>query len=394
MWPFNRIAWAIAAWLFAAPLVAQEIVITFGGDVNFARSRQAPSPEVVRKFRTHRLEATTRLLAGEWDGDINFINVETVVAERDGARQGKTFVFRSHPDQFTHLMDLGVNAFALANNHAYDHGWPGLEQTRAFFERSDRADRPLLFAGTGTTETVFAPDLIEVKGIRVAMSAISFGNGAFSPTEDRVGMAYLFHRDHYQQVLNGLRDIDADLKLLSIHYGTENFTGLNGGQATLFRRAVVEAGVHLVLGHHPHVVRGVEVMPRDDAAIFYSLGNLLFIGGAEKDSSSLGSDYGLLGKAYFSFVKGRPQLDALEAVPLKGVHLIPRRPPPGRARATIEHLNGLSRRSVGATAASFSVIEPDEPRGLACFGGPYGPRAQERCCTVERSKFCDYPDLM
>jgi poly-gamma-glutamate synthesis protein (capsule biosynthesis protein) len=258
----------------------------------------------------------------------------------------------------------------------------------------DRPDRPLLFAGTGTDATAFSPRIVTIKGIRIALSAVSFGSGAFSPTGTQIGMAYLFDKTHFDRVLEGLRTAEADLKLLSVHYGTENYIGLNGGQAALYRRAVDEAGVHLVIGHHPHVVRGVEVLPADNAAIFYSLGNLLFIGGAEKDNGGLGSDYGLLGRAYFSFTTGQASLQALEAVPLKGVHMIPRRPPARRASATIAHLNSLSKRSVGATAADFTVTNPEAPRGLACYGGPYGPRARALCCSMERSLHCDLPDLM
>jgi len=391
----KRLLAVLALWFFTGQLAAQELVITFGGDVNFARSRQTPQAERVNKFGYHSLASLTENLAPEWDGDINFVNAETVVAERDGAPQsGKAFVFRSHPNAFRHLMDLGVNAFALANNHAFDHGWPGLAATLNFFQSADSKRRPLLFAGIGLPDQAFKPKIITVKGLRIAMSAVSFGSGSFSPRNNSAGMAYLFHSDHYERVLDELKAAQADLKLLSVHYGTENYTGLNSGQAALYRRAVNEAGVHLVIGHHPHVVRGVEVMRDKDAAIFYSLGNLLFIGGAAKDSSGLGSDYGLLGKAYFSFHNGRAHLKALEAVPFKGVHLKPVPPSPARARATIANLNALSKRSVGASAAAFSIPTPEAPRGLACYGGPYGPRAKLRCCLQERSLHCELPELM
>ena len=393
--PSLRPLW-LALWvlLWAGAVPAQEIVVTFGGDVNFARSRERPLADRVRKNGTHTLHSLTETLAEEWTGHINFINVETVVSETDGARQGKQFVFRSHPDSFRHLMRLGVNAFALANNHAFDHGRSGLRDTLAFFQSSESRQRPLLYAGTGRGDAAFKPKIITKNGIRVAMSAVSFGSGSFSPTDTQVGMAYLFSPGQYNKVLAGLRDADADLKLLSVHYGTENQTFLNSGQAALFRRAVDEAGVHLVIGHHPHVVRGVEMIKDKNAAIFYSLGNLLFIGGAEKDSKGLGNDYGLVGKAYFSFRNGTAELQALEAVPFKGVHLKPRRPPINRAAATIENLNRLSRNTSGANGALFALTRPDAPRGLACFGGPYSPIAKAQCCRVERSLHCDLPDLM
>lgn len=382
----------VGLWLSALPAPAQEIVITFGGDTNFAGSRQAPDPGVIRKWGVHTLDAATATLKTEWTGDINFVNVETVVAEQDGAPQwGKAFVFRSHPDQFRHLMDLGVNAFALANNHAFDHGWPGLAATLAFFRSEDRVGRPLLFAGIGAGEDAFAPKVIEVKGVRIALSALSFGAGAFAPTETRPGMAYLAQ---YDRILDALKRTEADIKMLSVHSGVENSIRLEWGQAELYRRAVEEAGVNLVIGHHPHVVRPVEARPADNAAIFYSLGNFLFIGGAEKDSKPLGHDYGLLGKAYFTVADGTARLSALEAVPFKGVHEVPRRPDPARAAATIAHLNRLSSEQLSGLAAFFAVTDAAAPRGLACYGGPYGPKARAMCCAMERSVHCDLPDLM
>ena len=394
MWRFSKALTLILA--LAGPARAQEVVITFGGDVNFARSREAPLPDAVRKFWTVPLPEVTADIAAEWNGDINFINVETVVSARDGAVQGKTFVFRSHPDSFRHLMDLGVNAFALANNHAYDHGWQGMTDTLAFFEGEDRADRPLLFAGVGRGDAAFAPKIITANGLRIALSAASFGSGSFSPSGGQVGMAYLSIPSQYNAVLRGLRDADADIRILSLHYGTENMIQLNAGQEALFRRGLEEAGVNLVLGHHPHVVRPVEAEPELGRAVFYSLGNFLFIGGAEKDSAPLGLDYGLMGRAYFNVAGGKVRLSALEALPLRGVHHIPVRMTPDRAARTLDHLNRLSQSQVGGRAVSFSPAHPQAQHGLACFAPPFGPRAAVACCarSTGPNVYCDLPDLM
>ncbi|WP_172298723.1 CapA family protein [Pseudoruegeria sp. HB172150] len=378
--------------LAAMPARAQEIVITFGGDTNFAGNRETPSPDGIRRWRFFSIDEATENLRPEWTGDINFVNVETVVSARDGHPQyGKQFVFRSHPEQFRALIRAGVNAFGLANNHAYDHGLPGLADTLAFFRAEDQPDRPLLFAGIGTTSDAYRPHIVTVKGVRIALSSVSFGGGAFAPSDSYPGMAHL---GQYDRVLQGLKAAEADIRILSIHYGTENAIELEWSQAAFFRRAVEEAGVNLVIGHHPHVVRAVEARPADNAAIFYSLGNFLFIGGAGKDAAPLGHDYGLMGKAYFRFDGRTAHLSAVEAVPLKGVHMIPHHPPPARASATIAHLNALSARSVGDRAARFDLTDITAPRGLACYGGPYGPRTRAMCCSVERSLHCDLPDLM
>lgn len=378
----------------AAPqATAQELVVTFGGDVNFARSRARPSPDTVTKFARFPLDHTTRFLGGEFDGHVNFVNVETVVSERDGTPLGKTFVFRSHPDSFRHLMSLGVNAFSLANNHAYDHGWQGMADTLAVFEGEDSAAAPLLFAGVGRGPEAFAPRIATYNGIRVALAAIGIGPAGFgADSSDRPGMAVLSAPGHYDAVLAGLRAAEADIRILSIHSGTENQLALDPGQRDLYRRAVTEGGANLVLGHHPHVPRAVEAGP--DHAIFYSLGNLLFVGGAVRDQLPVGQDYGLFGRAHFHLGPEGPRLTALEALPLRGVHLSPVPMTPDRARATLAHLSRLSQSSAGAAGVTFTPLSPTADRGAACFGGPYGPAARVLCCRLDRTMDCDLPDLM
>ncbi|MEO0681506.1 MAG: CapA family protein [Pseudomonadota bacterium] len=399
---FNSLVPALALWLApalalapAAPAAAQEITVSFGGDVNFARSRTAPSPTHALKYGRTPLAETTQALAPEWWSDVNFVNVETVVSARDGTPSpGKAFVFRSHPENFRHLMRLGANAFALANNHAHDHGRRGMADTLAFFEGERAAGRNLIFAGVGKDPDAYAPDVFEVRGRRIALSALTFGSGAFSPSATAPGMLHLTRPGQYDRALAALRDTPADLKILSLHYGTENYVGLDAGQRARFRRGIEEAGVHLVLGHHPHVVRAVEAEPERGRAVFHSLGNLLFAGGAVKDGAPVGHDYGLLGRAYFQFDGPVLRLTALEALPLKGVHLTPRPMTPGRAAATLRHLNGLSRAAAGDMAARFEPAGAHARRGMACFGGPYGPTAARLCCRVERGTHCDFPDLM
>lgn len=388
-------------WLAAAlSAVAQEFVVTFGGDVNFSRSHQKPYPDRIVKFGTLPITQATANLRRFWTGDLNIINVETVVSDRDGPwSASKAFVFRSHPDSFRHMMDLGVNGFALANNHAYDHGFQGMADTLSFF-RAERSRRqiPMVFAGVGEGDAAFAPSVADFGGVSVAFASASFGSGSFGPNDGSVGMAYLSVPSHFSSVLRGLAEAQADLRILALHYGTENRIMLDPGQRALFHRAVDEAGVNLVLGHHPHVVRAVEADSGRGRAIFYSLGNLLFIGGAEKDSAPLGQDYGLLGRAYFQRAAGGTwRIAALEAVPLRSVHLAPQVLDPDRTARTIEHLNRLSVDSAGpAAAVRFTTPGVVDESGAACFAPPWGPRATALCCPRSRGvqPHCDLPDPM
>ena len=385
---------ALLLGMLGMPAVAVELVITFGGDVNFAQSRATPQPDRVFKFGSVPLEETTAFLRGEWDGDVNFINVETVVSDRDHDEQAKTFVFRSHPAQIDHLISLGVNAFGLANNHAYDHGWSGMAATLAYFEGADSPQRRLLFAGIGRAGDATAPQVFSVNGLRIAMAAIGIGPQGFAPTGDRVGMSLLRADGHLDAVLAGLAAADADFRILSVHHGIENQITVDPSEHALVNRALSEGRVNLVLGHHPHVARGVAADPAAGQAVFHSLGNLLFVGGAVRDDLPVGHDYGLFGKAYFDVTADGVRLTALEVIPLRNVHLAPEPMTPSRLRATLDHLSALSGRTDGDLGVSFSPVGDLPDRGAACFAGPYGPTASALCCQLTRSLQCDMPTLM
>ena len=83
-------------------------------------------------------------------------------------------------------------------------------------------------------------------------------------------------------------DKTADIVVVSFHGGaegsayqnvpkqTEVFFGEKRGNLPLFARTVIDAGADLVLGHGPHVLRGMEIYK--DRLIAYSLGNFATYG--------------------------------------------------------------------------------------------------------------------
>jgi len=65
-------------------------------------------------------------------------------------------------------------------------------------------------------------------------------------------------------------------KALHVPDGREKFYGEDRGHLREFTHIVVDAGADLVLGHGPHVLRGMEVY--NDRLIAYSLGNFATYG--------------------------------------------------------------------------------------------------------------------
>ena len=85
-----------------------------------------------RGKQTHRFSYLLGGIAADMDGDLAFINLETVITDRnDLAPEAKgkgAFHFRSHPAALKALIHAGFNLFSLANNHSFDYGAAGVEE--------------------------------------------------------------------------------------------------------------------------------------------------------------------------------------------------------------------------------------------------------------------------
>jgi hypothetical protein len=116
------------------PSGLDRLTIVLAGDTGF----NATDAKVDQRGMVKGKQVTsfTDMLSGisrDVDGDLAFVNLETVVTDRnDLTPEGKgkgAFHFRSHPAALKALIDTGFNLFALANNHSYDYGGAGIEET-------------------------------------------------------------------------------------------------------------------------------------------------------------------------------------------------------------------------------------------------------------------------
>lgn len=397
--------WALAQ---AQP---EEWVFTMGGDINFNKGNieknwmPTPHPDGYNFGNFIPWEDLTRYLAYHIDGDLNFANIETVISERGDMRPSKSsgFAFVSHPNSLRHLIsNLGFNWFSLANNHAYDFGRTGYQETLInMMQINNEYQQSVLYHGIGIhREDALTPKVMEVNGLTVAFAAIGIMDPQFRPTETQAGMLSYHSDEDYLPLLDRLAQTPADIRVVSIHFGREGQIELDPGQAARFRLAATRGGADIVLGHHPHVVRPVEILPyqgQNDvrngkpSVIYYSFGNYLMLGAADRDNKAVGYDYGLLSKLYLSRSgKNEPiQIDAIELVALKGTHHTPwalsdTASPSSNpeknfkwASERMSHLLRLGRRELPNTAIEFGVNF--RGHGVACSNGPKGYRAENLC---------------
>lgn len=199
-------------------------------------------------------------------GDIVLGNLEGTlsVGGRSKCRANSTdcFAFQSPPRYAQRLAGAGFTILNLANNHAFDFGEDGQRQTITAL-----TDHGLLH--TGRPGQIALQD---VAGTRVAVVGFASYPWAASLT-DITGAQKLVRK----------ADAQADLVVVTFHggaegadrqhvkRGTETFLGENRGNLIRFSHAVVDAGADLVVGHGPHVLRGMEWYR--GRLIAYSLGN-------------------------------------------------------------------------------------------------------------------------
>jgi len=298
-------------------------------------------------------------IAGLITGDVNFANLETVVTDRNGLGAApKMFGFRTHPDGVRELMGIGFNLFSTANNHALDYGRAGAGETLRHLDALGVAQ-----AGIGrTAEEAAAARVIERRGVRIALGAIGIGGVGFVPDEGASQLA--FTDRHVLQVVANLVSSDAQVRILSVHYGDEFDVKTSAAERARFLSAI-QAGADIVAGHHQHVVAGIERV--GDKVIFHGLGNFLHWGTQDMGRQDMCRDYGLVARVHMAGAEGQPMaVRAIEAIAIMDMHARPRPLDAATAAERIHVLNYLNEQ-LGSGGVRFRI--DDDGTGLYCAPG-------------------------
>lgn len=186
------------------------------------------------------------------------------------AQPVRCFAFRMPTRYGKYLKEAGFDVMSLANNHALDFGTAGSESTRKTLDG-------LGIKHAGSDKVQYSTAFLDVRGRKVAV--IGFAHNTVVPNVNNLVDAARLVSE---------ADKKADIVVVSFHGGaegtdaqnvpnrTELYFGEKRGNLPLFARTVIDAGADLVLGHGPHVLRGVDVYK--DRLIAYSLGNFATYG--------------------------------------------------------------------------------------------------------------------
>ncbi len=241
--------------------------------------------------------------------DIGFGNLEGVLL--DGGEPVKRcsdpsacYLFRSPTRYAAVLADAGFTVMSLANNHARDFGEEGRDSSMQ------------ALAAHGVRHTGREGDVASwtVRDRTVAVIAFAPFKGA----NDLLDLPLAI------ETIRGLSD-SHDVVIVSMHAGgeagdvsrvpfaPEEYRGENRGDVARFARSAIDAGADLVIGHGPHVPRGMEVYR--DRLIAYSLGNFATYYGIRVTGDNglapllvarLGPDGRFLGGKIHAFRQRRP----------------------------------------------------------------------------------------
>ncbi len=207
--------------------------------------------------------------------DMTFGNLEGPMLEGGSTSKcpplsKRCFAFRVPTRYGKYLKDAGFDVMSVANNHAGDFGDYGRASTRKTLD-----ELGIKYAGSDNEQ--FSTAYLEVKGRKVAV--IGFAHNRIVPNVNDLENAKRLVTEAKKR---------ADLVVVSFHGGaegtdqqhvpnrTEIFAGEARGNLPLFAHTVIDAGADLVLGHGPHVMRGLEIY--NGHLICYSLGNFATYG--------------------------------------------------------------------------------------------------------------------
>jgi len=196
-------------------------------------------------------------------------NLEAPLSNQGEPYIQKTWILRGDPRTAQTLQAGKFHAVTLANNHMMDYGQFALEDTLNILD-----ELKIAHTGAGMNQFEAAqPVMLHTSNwVKVALLSYSFTYPEiFWATAKRPGVAHALPKD----ICAAIKAAKTHSKyvIVTFHWGKEMEAYASGYQHTVARQCI-DAGASIVIGHHPHVLQGIEVY--HGGLIAYSLGNFAF----------------------------------------------------------------------------------------------------------------------
>jgi len=253
---------------------------TIGTDPSFNRNTSLPA--IVRAHDSDYSYLFKNSVPIFQKDDITIVNLETTFTN-SAKRSEKTFTFKA-PPEFSKALILGsIEGVNISNNHTRDYLDKGFTDTISTLKENN-----INYFGENNIW------IKEVSGVKLAF----LGYTGWKYNDNLI--------DKLKKDIDGLKAQNC-VVIINFHWGEENSYYPNPTQKSIAHYAI-DQGADLVLGHHPHVVQGIEKYK--DKIICYSLGNFCFGGNSnphDKDTFVL--------QAKFSFNNNNLEKYSVRAIP-------------------------------------------------------------------------------
>ena len=232
-----------------------KITLSFAGDCTLSNVNENATWHGFESFAeqnepSYFLEKVKHVFEAD---DFTIVNLESVLSDRDLPKrdkgEGKAFWFKSKTSNVNILKEGSVEGVSLANNHTFDYGEAGHEDTK---------------------------EAVLNAGLKYGHDAniMYFGKDGFT-------IAVICHGLWYESQANPIVDLlkevceYSDYQIVFFHGGTE---GLHYPEDWKIKAChkLIDNGADLVIGNHPHVLQPIETY--NGAQIVYSLGNFCYGG--------------------------------------------------------------------------------------------------------------------
>ncbi len=198
-------------------------------------------------------------LAGQEDRF--FMGMDAIEANLEGSfankrrATSKSIAFRFDPALISTLKKYNFNLFNLANNHSLDMSAEGFKENQINLKKAG-----ISYYGQ---QYKINDDNLLIKQI----GDFKFGLIGLDDTINKVKISQV------KQLIEKAKNQGAEIILTNIHWGDE-YKEISNQRQRQLGHALIDSGVDVIIGHHPHVVEEMEIY--NNHPIFYSLGNFVF----------------------------------------------------------------------------------------------------------------------
>ena len=167
------------------------------------------------------------------------------------------------------VIDCGFNLISLANNHVLDKSEEAVINSLRYWGSKTNVVTAGSYINFESRDNI---KINKCNGIKYAFLSYTTRTNTIDQPEGKEYLVNVFSKELAKKHIDSIKD-KVDLIIVSMHWGTEYNLGAIDNEQKEISRFLSDLGVHLIIGHHPHVIEPIERI--NDTLVIYSLGNCI-----------------------------------------------------------------------------------------------------------------------